>query len=430
MKTGGRLSAAIEVLDDILARHRPASSALADWARGHRFAGSSDRAAIGNLVYDALRRKNSLSFLMNDDSPRALVLAVAGHIWEISIDDINIAAGDKFGPGALTPAEQAGLGASMTDDAPYHIRGNYPQWLDGQFEKSFAGARALQGAGLASRAPVDLRANTLKTTPEKLLSAFEKFSAIPGPYVKEAIRISAPARAGRNPNVEAEPAHAKGWFEVQDSASQIAAALAGAAPGMQVADICAGAGGKTLALAAHMKNAGQIYAHDNDKHRLRPIFDRLKRAGARNVQVIAADEPDRLDQLAGGLDVVFVDAPCSGTGSWRRKPDAKWRLRETSLNQRLSQQQQVLEKASKLVKPKGRIIYVTCSVLACENTEQVDWFLARHPSFSLVPYAENWSATIGGPATQSADGAGNTLLFTPHNHETDGFFIAVLQQSA
>ncbi|HHI82351.1 MAG TPA: RsmB/NOP family class I SAM-dependent RNA methyltransferase [Rhizobiales bacterium] len=428
MKTGGRLSAAIEVLEDILARHRPASTALADWARSHRFAGSSDRAAIGNLVYDALRRKNSLSFLMNDDSPRALVLAAAGHIWKISSDEINAAAGDRFGPGVLTPAEQAGLAASMPGDAPYYIRGDYPQWLDGLLEKGFAGERALQGAGLASRAPVDLRANTLKTTPEKLLSAFEKFSARPGPYVKEAIRIAAPVAAGRNPNVEVEPAHAKGWFEVQDTASQIAAALAGARPGMQVADICAGAGGKTLALAAHMKNAGQIYAHDNDKHRLRPVFERLKRAGVRNVQAIAADEPQRLDQLAGALDVVFVDAPCSGTGSWRRKPDAKWRLRETSLNQRLSQQQQVLEKAAKLVKPKGRIIYVTCSVLACENTEQVDWFLARHPSFCLVPYAENWSATIAAPAPQSADGASNTLLLTPHSHKTDGFFIAILQK--
>ena len=429
MQTGGRLSAAIEILDEIFTRHRPASHALAGWAREHRFAGSSDRAAIGNLVYDGLRCRNSLAALMGDDSARAIVLGVAGHLWNMPVDELTTALAGRFGPGPLEAAERAGLKATLPEDTPAHVRANYPAWLDREFELAFAGRRAVEGAGLARRAPLDLRTNILKTTPGKLCAALARFSPAPAPMLQGAVRIAAPRKQYRIANVEAEPAHGKGWFEIQDTGSQIAAALAGARAGMQVADICAGAGGKTLALAAHMENRGQLYAWDNDRHRLRPIFDRLARAGVRNVQVIAANEPQRLDQLAGALDVVFVDAPCTGSGSWRRKPDAKWRLSRHSLNQRISDQRQVLERAAKLVKPGGRIIYVTCSLFPSENTAQVDWFTSAFPTFSIVPYAENWSATIATTPPVSADHRTDTLLLTPHSHQTDGFFIAILQRS-
>ncbi|HUE45541.1 MAG TPA: RsmB/NOP family class I SAM-dependent RNA methyltransferase, partial [Aestuariivirgaceae bacterium] len=231
---------------------------------------------------------------------------------------------------------------------------------------------------------------------------------------------------GRNANVEAEPAHARGWFEVQDAGSQVAALMTAAQPGQQVVDVCAGAGGKTLALAAQMANKGQIHAYDADRHRLRPIFERLKRAGARNVQVIPADEPQRLEGLERGADVVLVDAPCSGSGSWRRRPDAKWRLTPEALERRVAEQTEALERGAGLVKPSGRLVYVTCSVLPEENADQVAGFLARHPDFAVVPFAEVWRAAIASEPPPSADGSDQTLLLTPARHDTDGFFVAVL----
>ncbi len=227
--------------------------------------------------------------------------------------------------------------------------------------------------------------------------------------------------------MEAEPAHGYGFYEVQDAGSQVAALLSGAAPGETIADICAGAGGKTLALAGMMQNKGKLVAHDTDRHRLRPIFERLQRAGVENVEVIAADEGDRLGSF-GGFDCVVIDAPCSGSGAWRRKPDAKWRLTQKQLEQRLKDQRQALEMGFKLVKPGGRLIYITCSVLPEENGAQVTGFLDRHREFRIVPYKEQWTRAIGTAAPVSADGAEDTLLLTPARHGTDGFFVAVMRR--
>lgn len=428
MRLGGRLSAAIEVLDDILGRHNSAASALHDWGRAHRFAGSGDRSAIGNLVYDALRQKQSLAAQMGSDSSRALVLAVATTIWRLELSDVATAAAEKFGPGPLSEAERAALQTPLSDDDHYWIRGNFPQWIAPSFKKLFGDMAAGQGMALAQRAPVDLRVNTLKASRRQVLDELAKFGAVPGPLSPLSVRLAATSGPGRSPNVELEPAHGKGWFEVQDSASQLVSLLAGAKPGDEVVDLCAGAGGKTLALAAAMNNHGTIYAHDRDKRRLRPIFDRLLRAGAENVEVIPADEPARIDKLAGKADVVFLDAPCSGTGSWRRKPDAKWRLKQATLKQRIRDQQAVLKTGAELVKPGGRLIYVTCSILPQENTEQVTEFLSHNTEFHLLPYGDVWQQTIGTEPPRSADGETTTLLLTPASHDTDGFFIAIMEK--
>jgi 16S rRNA (cytosine967-C5)-methyltransferase len=205
--------------------------------------------------------------------------------------------------------------------------------------------------------------------------------------------------------------------------------MSGAKAGEQVADICAGAGGKTLALAAMMANKGQIHAYDQDKHRLRPIFERLTRAGARNVQVLGADEGARLDALKGKIDCVFIDAPCSGSGAWRRNPDSKWRLTERQLAQRIEDQKAVLGRGGELVKPGGRLLYITCSVLPEENDDQVAAFLTARPDFSLIPYREQWTKAIGTSPAQSAGAASDTLLLTPLTHATDGFFIAAMRKA-
>jgi 16S rRNA (cytosine967-C5)-methyltransferase len=242
------------------------------------------------------------------------------------------------------------------------------------------------------------------------------------------VRITQAPGPGRSPHVEAEPGHGKGWFELQDEGSQVATLLAGAAPRQQVIDLCAGAGGKTLALAAAMQNTGQLYAYDTDRLRLRPIFERLKRAGVRNVQVLAAGDVAALAELNGKMDLVVIDAPCTGSGVWRRRPDAKWRLSPQMLAARLGEQQAVLDEGARLIKPKGRLAYITCSVLPSENRDQVEAFLARHRDFALVPWGIPWEQAIPTVPLPSADGAGDTLLMTPLSHGTDGFFVAVLER--
>jgi 16S rRNA (cytosine967-C5)-methyltransferase len=235
----------------------------------------------------------------------------------------------------------------------------------------------------------------------------------------------------KSPAIHAEPAFLKGHIEIQDEGSQLAALLSGAKPGEQVIDLCAGAGGKTLAMAGAMENKGQIFATDTDKRRLAPIHERLERSGARNVQVITPrGDKDVLADLKGTADLVLIDAPCTGTGAWRRNPDAKWRVRPGALAERLKDQTEALDHAAALVKPGGRIAYVTCSVVDDENGGQVRAFLARHGGFSIVPPAEvtnalGESAFLFRRAVKMSD---EGLLMTPRRTDTDGFFVSVLRR--
>jgi 16S rRNA (cytosine967-C5)-methyltransferase len=425
MRIPGRVAAAIEILKDIFERHRPASEALKDWGKAHRFAGSTDRHAIGTLVYDCLRRRNTLAARMGDGRPRALALAALVDLWGHSPAEVEEFGTEIHGPGPLNEAEKTALARPLRGDLPVQVRAEIPEWLLGSFEACFGERAAEEGAALAQRAPIDLRVNTLKAERPAVLEALARFGAHEGPLSPFCVRVDAPGPETRNANVEAEPAHGKGWYEVQDAASQVAALLAGVKPGEAVADICAGAGGKTLALAAQMKNEGRLVAHDSDRHRLRPIFERLQRSGASMVDVVAADNEAGLGK---GFDCVLIDAPCSGSGAWRRKPDAKWRLTARQLQERIKEQAQVLEKGAKLVKSGGRLVYITCSVLPEENRAQVMRFLDRHKDFKIVPYTEQWAAAIGGAAPGSADGATDTLLLTPAQHGTDGFFVAVMKK--
>jgi 16S rRNA (cytosine967-C5)-methyltransferase len=427
MKLAGRAAAAIEVLAEIFERHRPASEALKDWGKAHRFAGSSDRHAIGTLVYDALRKRNSLAAATGSASPRLLVLAVLRHVWTLEPGAIASLAEEQHGPGKLSTDEMTALSTTVCN-VPPNVAGDFPEWLTPSFQRAFGEMAAEEGAALAERAPIDLRVNTLKAARPQVLAALKRFGAVEGPLSPHAVRIAAPDGYSRNSNVEAEPAHGLGWFEVQDAASQVAALMAGARPSESVADICAGAGGKTLALAAAMQNKGRLIAHDADRHRLRPIFERIGRSGASIIEVVAAEEKQKLASL-GPYDSVLIDAPCSGSGSWRRKPDAKWRLTEKQLQQRLKDQRQVLENGFELVRPGGRLVYMTCSVLPEENSGQVEWFLAAHQDMKIIPYKEQWASAIGGEAPKSADSSETTLLLTPRQHGTDGFFMAVMRRN-
>lgn len=413
MRPAGRIAAAVEVLHEVLTRHRPASEALKDWGKAHRFAGSADRHAIGTLVYDALRTKSSSASRGGSENARQIVFGTLVNHWNMTVDALVTLAGEQHGPGAVSESEAKALQQKLAAE-PW-IAADIPQWLWPQFETQFGESAIEQGRALAQRAPIDLRVNTLKANREQVIEALSRFEAKAGPLSPWAVRIPAPGPNQKHVNVEAEPAHGLGWFEVQDAASQVAALLSGVKPGERVADICAGAGGKTLALAAMMKNGGELIAHDKDRHRLRPIFERLTRAGITNVKV---EEP------SGLFDCVVIDAPCSGSGAWRRKPDSKWKLTRKLLDQRKADQREVLKRGAALVKPGGRLIYITCSVLAEENTGQVDWFLKTAPEFSVIPSVQVW-----GDAPLSADGHNDTLLLTPHTHGTDGFFVAVMRKA-
>lgn len=429
MTPAARLSAAIEVLADIEARRRPATDALKDWGLGHRFAGSGDRAAIAGLVYDALRRRASSGYIMGEETPRARVLGMLKLERGLDAEAIGkLADGARFAPAPLSDAERAALAAGSLDQAPPHVAGDYPEWLDTALMNVFGESRAEEGAALSARAPLDLRVNTLEAERDEMVSALADLKAEPTRWSPWGLRIRL-APDAKSPAIHAEPAFIKGLIEIQDEGSQLAALLAGAKPGEQVIDLCAGGGGKTLALAAAMENKGQLYATDTDKRRLAPIHERLARSGARNVQVRTPKSiHDELADLDGRMDLVLIDAPCTGTGSWRRNPDAKWRLRPGALDIRMKDQAATLERAAPLLKPGGRIAYVTCSVLQEENGGQVRAFLARHPDFSLQPPARVAEA-LGERAflfKRAALLSEEGILMTPRRTDTDGFFVSVL----
>jgi 16S rRNA (cytosine967-C5)-methyltransferase len=431
MTPAARLSAAIEVLSDIETRRRPAGDALKDWGLSHRFAGSGDRAAIAGLTYDTLRRRASSAFIMGAETPRAVLLGMLRRERAMTLDAIAaLCDGSRFAPPPLSDDERGRLEAGNLDGAPPHVLGDYPEWLDGRIAATFGEERAEEGAALASRAPLDLRVNMLKSDRERAAEMLSGLNAEPTRWSPWGLRIALAADS-RSPAIHAEPAFLKGAIEIQDEGSQLAALLSGAREGEQVIDLCAGAGGKTLALAAMMDNHGQLYATDSDKRRLAPIHERLERAGARNVQVrTPRGSEDTLADLAGKADLVVIDAPCTGTGAWRRNPDAKWRVRPGALAERLADQAETLDRAAALVKSGGRIAYITCSVLEDENGAQVRAFLGRRPQFSIVP-PDDVVGALGERAflfrravLTSAEG----LLMTPRRTDTDGFFVSVLRR--
>ena len=432
MTPAARLSAAIEVLADIEERRRPAADAIKDWGLAHRFAGSGDRAAVAGLVYDTLRRRASAGWIMGEGTPRATLLGMLRLERGLDLDAIAaLADGARFAPAPLSADERTRLAGASLADAPAPVAGDYPDWLDAHFARAFGDERAAELAALAARAPLDLRVNTLKAGRDKAAATLSGLGAEPTRWSPVGLRVRL-AAAAKSPAVHAEPAFLKGMVEVQDEGSQLAALLAGAARGNQVVDLCAGAGGKTLALAAAMENHGQIYATDSDRRRLAPIHARLERAGPRNVQVrTPRGDADVLSDLAGRADLVLIDAPCTGIGVWRRNPDAKWRVRPGALEQRRKQQEAALDRAAPLAKPGGRIAYVTCSVLAEENDDQVRQFLVRHPGFAVVPPAQVCEA-LGERAylfRRAVLMSEHGLQMTPLRTDTDGFFVSVLRKS-
>jgi len=435
MRDGGKIQAAIEVLRDVLERRTPVKEAVRDWGKRSRFAGSRDRAWISGLVVDALRRKNSIENAMEATGPRILALGALKHAWGWDLRKIEAALKDDHAPPPLSGSERECLLLAPNPSAPPHVQGDFPEWLTPNMIRAFGPDAVAEGMAMAARAPVDLRVNTLKSDPEKAGRALESVKAKPMPELKNGFRIPAADSVERGESVEAIPAYSKGWVEVQDMGSQIAAAASCAAPGEQVLDYCAGGGGKTIAMAAMMENKGQIFSHDIDGRRLSALIPRIERAGIRNVQLRHPKENASLDDLDLKMDLVMIDAPCTGVGTWRRKPDAKWRVQPNALQKRIEDQAMILRMACNYVKPGGRLVYVTCSFLVEENEDQVASFLADRPDFIAEDAAEaairSGQLTDAGAAlVRKCRRPDGSLRLTPRTAGTDGFYMAVMRRAS
>lgn len=387
MTPAARVQTAIELLDVVIAAARakgaPADRILADWFKANRFAGSKDRRAIRELVFAAIRACGPVP-----DTGRAAMLRLA----EVDTSIVPLFDGSNYGAAPVAEGEAVAEG------------GVAPAWLADRLAASdIAGQEA---EALLGRAPLDLRVNSLKTDRAtlKLPEAAQSTDAPHG------------LRLAPGTPVEQWDAYRDGLIEVQDTGSQIACLAVAAQPGETVIDLCAGGGGKTLALAASMDNLGRLIASDTDRNRLSRLMPRAERAGATNIEARLLNpqrEADALEDLLGTTDAVLVDAPCSGTGTWRRNPEARWRLDEAELDRLVKIQAYLLDLAAKLVRPGGRVIYVTCSLLDEEGAGQFDGFLSRHPGWQ--PAAMDLPAGL-------ARGKGTRL--TPFHDGTDGFFIA------
>ena len=432
MTPGARIEAAIGLLSAIGEGRGAADDIVADYFRRHRFAGAKDRAAISGHIYGVLRRRGAIDYwLQRNFAPadaRHRVLAELALFEEWSPDQIDRACdGDRFRPTRLDEDERR-LIERLSDTPPYpkdmpaEARGNYPAWLAPALERALGRDLARERVAMQEEAGLDLRVNTLKTDRETVYAALARQGI---ELARTKLSPLGVRLFERVPLGQLE-LFKSGAIEVQDEGSQLAALLADARPGMRVVDFCAGAGGKTLALAASMQNRGHLVACDIATKRLERATQRLRRAGASIVQrqPLASARDQWVKRHAAGFDRVFVDAPCTGTGTWRRNPDAKWRLKPEDLAELPALQADILDSARRLVKPGGRLIYATCSLLMEEDEDQVATFLESHSDFRLLPIREIWADAVGGDCLARAD----TLRLSPARHGTDGFFVAVMER--
>lgn len=401
MTPAARLAAAIDILASLQTTAEPADKVIREFFRARRYAGSKDRAAVAERVFSVLRRRYSFAWRMRADDPRSLVIASLLHDREAPEAFFT---GEAYAPAPLTPEERAAI-LAPPDDAPLHVSGEFPEWLTPGLQKAFGDDLLVEMTAMLDRAPVDIRTNTLKTTREALRAALsaEGFESDPTPHSPWGLRLSGTTSS----KLSASPLFAQGHFEFQDEAAQVAAHLCAAKPGSRVLDYAAGAGGKALALAAAMQNKGKLVAHDISAGRLAMLGPRATRAG---VSIITTTT----EQPSGPFDLVLLDAPCSGTGTWRRQPELRSRLTLVRLMELMALQTELLNKAAALVAPGGRLIYATCSVLPLENDDQIAAFLARTPAFALVP----------------VNAASPFFHASPRQTGTDGFFTAILQRSS
>ena len=440
MTPGARVAATIELLDEIVSRaERPADLVSNAYFRARRFIGSGDRRAVSDRVWGIMRRWGQLRWwLKRTGHPaaadrsilaRGIVSADLMLVDGLALADVEVIFdGGRYRPHPLDDAELRALRQMEKHSLPHPeqpdwVRLNVQEWVAPHLQEAYGAAWGREIAALETPPPVDLRVNRLKATVEEAREALhrEGIETEPMRYAANGLRLK------RRLSVVAGEAFQSGLVEVQDEGSQLVAGLVDAQPGMSIADYCAGAGGKTLAIAALMNNKGRVVAMDVLESRLDRSAQRLRRAGAHNVERRALDSDNRkwLKRQAGAFDRVLVDAPCTGTGTWRRNPDARWTLRPEDLAELVPKQAAILDAAARLVKPGGGLVYATCSILPAENERQVEAFLERHPDFAVVPVADVWQDAQGAEAPAEI-ASGPYLRLSPLRHGTDGFFAATL----
>jgi 16S rRNA (cytosine967-C5)-methyltransferase len=428
MTPGARVAATIELLDEIVSRsERPADLVANAYFRARRFIGSGDRRAVSERVWGILRRYGQLAWWLDRTrhpgrDARAIVSAEL-----MLVDGMNLEQaaalfdGGRYRPNPLDEAEIRALrqmeGHSLPHpEQPDWVRLNVQEWVAPHLREAYGEAWGREIAALDTPPPVDLRVNRLKATVAEARAALarEGIETEPMRYAPDGLRLK------QRLSVVTSQAFRDGLVEIQDEGSQLVAALVDAQPGMQVADYCAGAGGKTLAIAAGMNNKGRVVAMDVFESRLDRSAQRLRRAGAHNVErrALDGDNAKWLKRHKQTFDRVLVDVPCTGTGTWRRNPDGRWTLQPKDLAELVPKQAGILDAASRLVKPGGGLVYATCSVLPAEDERQIEAFVERHADFAVVPVAD-----LAMPAETAS---GPYLRLSPLKHGTDGFFAAAL----
>jgi 16S rRNA (cytosine967-C5)-methyltransferase len=432
MTPSARIQASIELLDAVFTTPRPADGVVSAFFRGRRYIGSGDRADISERVYGVLRHHARLGWWLErvghppvGARPRIVAWLILGE-GKGTKDLGRLFNGDRYAPAPLTEAEQAIVRALKdqpldSPEMPPSVRTECPEWAAGPLARAFGHRFDEELAALLSPAPLDIRVNELKSDRAEVIKSLGAagIAARPTRYSPIGLRVE-----GRPP-LAGHTLFRAGVIEVQDEGSQILALLADARPGAQVVDFCAGAGGKALAMAARMQGKGRIVACDVSEGRLIRAKERIRRAGVDNIEPkpLSSERDKWVKRHKGKFDRVLIDAPCSGTGAWRRNPDARWR--DTDLAALTALQARILESASRLARPGGRVVYATCSLLPDENEDRVAAFLEAHPEFRVVPVGEVWAETVGGPCPME----GPFLRLSPAQHRTDGFFAAILERT-
>ena len=432
MTPAARLAAAASVLDSIAQGRQPAEAVLKAWGSANRYAGSKDRRAIADRVYKVLRARGRLSWIMGGrEDGRALVIGSLHAIDGLSLEEIEaLHSGEGYGPRPLSKQERARITAGE-GELPGWVAAGLPEFVVEDFRATFGERWAEEAHALmAPRAPIDLRVNGMVATVDAVEAELREagLEVSRTPWSEWGLRLPSEPP----PNIQALEGFKAGKFEIQDEGSQIVCGLAGAEPGMTVVDYCAGGGGKTLGLAQAMHGQGKLIASDVVNKRLENIRPRLARAGVEAELVLIGQNGGGLEDLNGQADLVFVDAPCSGSGTWRRRPEDAWRLTADEVEKLHALQVRILGQAAKLVKPGGRLVYVTCSMLSRENEASADDFETAHPEFRPVPIADVLSAPqLIDAAREKFTGlaVAARLRLSPASADTDGFFAAVYERT-
>jgi 16S rRNA (cytosine967-C5)-methyltransferase len=422
----------MDILAELERRGSPADKTLDGWGKANRYAGSKDRAAIAERVFAVLRRKAEIVHRMHGaTTPRALVMGSLLVADQKTVREVHeLFSAGNYGPKPLDFEERKALLNPPEPAKDLPTRYNVPAWLLPQLEKAFGDTIEQELAALSMRAPLDIRTNALKSERDDLedVLAAEHIVAEKTTWSPLGLRITDPSAR----QATGTEAFTHGKFEVQDDGSQCAALITGAKPGQTVVDLCAGAGGKTLALSAMMENKGKLIACDVEAGSLDELKRRATRAGASLIETRALAKSwmelargSKLDDLTARADIVLVDAPCSGSGTWRRNPGLKWRLTAAQLNAFKALQLSLLEAAAKLLSPSGRLFYVTCSLLPVENEDVANAFLTQSPTLKPISTLDLWQTNV---RPDAPTGVSTTTRLSPASSQTDGFFIAAFEK--